>query len=65
MKFGKYQGNNDGDSKDGPVIPLGFRHILVAIKRLGTGNWIVYDNERDVINPLDGRLYWNTNSANG
>ena len=64
QKFGKYPGNNDGDSKDGPVVPLGFRPALVAIKRLGTGNWIVYDIERDVINPLDGRLYWNTSSAN-
>ena len=64
QKFGKYPGNNDGDSKDGPVVPLGFRPALVAIKRLGTGNWIVYDNKRDVINPLDGRLYWNTTSAN-
>ena len=64
QKFGKYPGNNDGDSKDGPVVPLGFRPALVAIKRLGTGNWIVYDIERDKINPLDGRLYWNTSSAN-
>ena len=30
----------------------------------GTGNWIVYDNKRDTFNPLNGRLYWNTNSAN-
>ena len=35
QKFGKY-GSNDGDSKDGPVVELGFRPALVAIKRLGT-----------------------------
>ena len=34
------------------------------IKRDGTGNWIVYDNKRDTFNPLNGRLYWNTGSAN-
>ena len=64
QKFGRYKGTNDSDAKDGPFIELGFRPTLVAIKRLGTGNWIVYDNKRDVINPLDGRLYWNTASAN-
>jgi hypothetical protein len=64
QKFGKYTGSNDSDAKDGPFVELGFRPALVAIKRLGTGNWIVYDIERDKINPLDGRLYWNTNSAN-
>ena len=64
QKFGRYKGTNDSDAKDGPFAELGFRPALVAIKRLGTGNWIVYDIKRDVINPLDGRLYWNLNSAN-
>jgi hypothetical protein len=65
QKFGKYTGNNDSDAADGPFVELGFRPGLVAIKRSnGTGNWIVYDNKRDTINPLDGRLKWNTSGAN-
>ena len=64
QKFGKYTGNNDSDAADGPFAELGFRPALVAIKRLGTGNWIVYDNKRDTFNPLDGRLKWNTSGAN-
>jgi hypothetical protein len=64
QKFGKYDGNNDSDAKDGPFIELGFKPALVAIKRVGIGNWIVYDNKRDPFNPLNGRLYWNDNSAN-
>ena len=64
QKFGKYDGNNDSDAKDGPFIELGFKPALVAIKRVGIGNWIVYDNKRDPFNPLNGRLYWNSNSAN-
>ena len=59
----KYTGNNAG-APNGPFVELGFRPTLVVIKRVGTGNWIVYDNKRDTFNPLDGRLYWNTNSAN-
>ena len=64
QKFGKYTGNNASAPK-GPFVELGFRPALVAIKRQsGTGNWIVYDNKRDTFNPLNGRLYWNTGSAN-
>ena len=63
QKFGKYIGNNTA-APNGPFVELGFRPALVVIKRVGTGNWIVYDNKRDTFNPLNGRLYWNTNSAN-
>ena len=65
QKFGIYSGNNDTAGHKGPFIELGFPVALVVIKRQnGTGNWIVYDNKRDTYNPLDGRLYWNTTSAN-
>jgi hypothetical protein len=64
QKFGSYTGNNDSDAADGPFVELGFRPSLLWIKRLGTGNWIVYDNKRDTINPLDGRLKLNTDGAN-
>ena len=64
QKFGKYTGNN-ASAPNGPFVELGFRPALVAIKRAnGIGNWIVYDNKRDTFNPLNGRLYWNTNSQN-
>jgi len=64
QKFGSYTGNNDSDAADGPFVELGFRPSLLWIKRLGTGNWIVYDNKRDTINPLNGRLKLNTDGAN-
>ena len=65
QKFGIYSGNGESAAHKGPFVELGFRPALVVIKRQnGTGNWIVYDNKRDTYNPLDGRLYWNTTSAN-
>jgi hypothetical protein len=65
QKFGIYSGNGESATHKGPFVELGFRPALVVIKRQnGTGNWIVYDNKRDTVNPLDGRLYWNTTSQN-
>ena len=65
QKFGIYSGNGESAAHKGPFVELGFRPALVVIKRQnGTGNWIVYDNKRDTVNPLDGRLYWNTTSQN-
>jgi hypothetical protein len=50
-KFGSYTGNN---SNDGPFVYLGFRPAFVIIKESSGGNaWVMYDNKREPVNPID------------
>ena len=51
-KFGSYEGNGNAD---GPFIYLGFKPAFVIIRATEGGNrdWVMHDNKRDPINPLD------------
>ena len=53
--FGSYTGNG---SADGPMIYTGMRPAYVMIKKTsGTGNWDVFDADRDTYNVVDLVLY--------
>jgi hypothetical protein len=64
-KFGQYAGNSNAD---GAFIYLGFKPAFVLGKKYygttgGSGagdNWEVHDNNRDVDNPVEKRLFPNT-----
>ena len=61
-KIGGYTGNG---SSDGPFVFTGFKPSWLMIKREtgGTGNWDIFDNQRDPINPADAVLDADANSA--
>jgi len=60
-KFGKYTGNGNAD---GTFVYTGFKPAFVIQKNSGAvGNWILYDNKRDVDNVADKILIPNSNSA--
>ena len=60
--IGSYSGNS---SSDGPFVFTGFKPAWLLIKRAssGTGNWDIFDNQRDPINPADAVLDADANSA--
>jgi len=59
--FGKYTGNG---SADGPMIYTGMRPAWVMIKKTnGTGNWDIFDEDRDTYNVVDLVLYPNLANA--
>ena len=50
-KFGSYTGNGNAD---GPFIYTGFKPAWIMTKQINGGSsWIVHDNKRDPINPID------------
>jgi hypothetical protein len=57
-KIGSYVGNANAD---GPYIYTGFRPKFILFKRMsgGTGDWLIYDTQRDLINPVDNALFPN------
>ena len=49
-KFGSYIGNGN---VDGTFVYTGFKPAFLILKRSSTtGNWILYDNKRDIDNPV-------------
>jgi len=60
--IGSYVGNG---STDGPFVATGFKPSWLMIKRAsgGTGNWDMFDNQRDPINVVDAVLDADANSA--
>ena len=57
-KFGSYTGNG---STSGPTVTTGFRPAFVMIKGVDSArSWNIYDNTRDVDNPIEKALYPNT-----
>ena len=49
--FGSYKGTANAD---GPFIYTGFRPAWIMTKQInGSSSWIMHDNKRDPINPLD------------
>ncbi len=60
-KFGSYTGNG---STDGPFIYTGFKPAFLIVKRYDTtGNWLMYDNKRDIDNEALSYLLPNKNDA--
>ena len=60
-KFGSYVGNGNAD---GPFINLGFKPAWLLIKRTSsTGDWLLWDNQRDTFNVTDGVLKPNSSAA--
>ena len=50
-KFGSYKGQGNSD---GPMIYTGFKPAWIMTKQIdGSSSWIVHDNKRDPINPID------------
>ena len=60
-KFGIYEGNGNAD---GPFVYTGFRPRLIVIKGVdNTSNWEVRDTERDVSNPIQKSILWDSNTT--
>ena len=61
-KFGKYVGNG---SDDGPFVYTGFKPAFLMMKEYSSagGNWVNFDNKRDVDNVLIHRLHPNTTAG--
>jgi hypothetical protein len=61
-KFGSYTGNG---STSGPTVTTGFRPAFVMFKCTDVAGkyWNIYDNTRDVANPINTALYPNTSLA--
>ena len=60
-KFGHYIGNGNSD---GCFIYLGFRPSLVIVKSNAVGEpWVMYDNKRNIGNPMTNRLRANSSSS--
>ena len=60
-KFSSYTGNGN---TDGAFIYTGFRPRMLFLKRTDSaGSWQCHDSERDVNNPVEQILLWNTTDA--
>ena len=60
-KFGSYTGNG---STDGAFVYTGFKPAFLIVKRYNTtGNWLMYDNKRDVDNEALSYLLPNAGDA--
>ena len=61
-KFGRYVGNG---SDDGPFVYTGFKPAFLMMKEYSSagGNWVNFDNKRDVDNVLIHRLHPNTTAG--
>ena len=61
QKFGKFSGNGDAD---GVFVELGFKPAILLLKNdNSTGDWIIWDNERNKFNPVDRQIWPYTNSG--
>mgnify|MGYP003117805071 FL=1 len=61
QKFGSYKGNQ---SADGTYVELGFRPSVIIIKSSSHAvDWVIFDVERGLHNPISNTLYPNLNGA--
>lgn len=61
IQCGSYTGNN---SSTGPTISFGWEPQYLLIKNSsGTGDWLIYDNQRDASNPRTYTIKANTSGA--
>ena len=59
-KFGSYVGNN---SSNGTFVYTGFKPAWVMVKRSnGSNDWCIYDDTRDIDNPVEDKLQANSNA---
>ena len=63
-RFGSYKGN--GGATHGTFVYTGFRPAFLIIKGSDSGNreWFIFDNKRDVINPVDTYVKAESSDAN-
>jgi hypothetical protein len=61
-KFGNYVGNG---AEDGPFVYTGFKPAFLIMKEASSagGNWVMFDNKRDIDNVLIHRLHPNTSAG--
>ena len=63
--FGSYEGTGSGGD-NGPFVALDFQPAFILIKSVDyAGDWYLYDNGRFPSNPKTGRIFANTNGAEG
>ena len=63
QKFGQFTGNSDND---GVYVELGFKPAILLIKNdNSTGDWIIWDNERNPHNPVNRQIWPYTTSTYG
>ena len=61
QKFGRFAGNGNSD---GVYVELGFKPAILLIKNDGdTGDWIIWDNERNKTNPVNRQIWPYTTSG--
>ena len=60
--FGKYTGNGNAN---GAFIYTGFKPAMVISKTTGSGDWRIFDNKRNTINPTNAILYPSDPAAEG
>jgi hypothetical protein len=60
QRLGSYTGNG---SSTGPVVVTGFKPRFLMIKGDNTSGWVMYDSERDSVNPNNYRLQANSSGA--
>ena len=63
-RFGSYKGT--GGATHGTFVYTGFRPAYLMIKGFDSGNreWFIFDNERDVMNPVDTYVKAESTDAN-
>jgi len=62
-RMGKYIGNGNSD---GPFVYCGFRPAMVIVTSTdNTGSWTIWDNMRDVDNPMDHYIHPNETMGTG
>ena len=60
-KIGTYEGKN---SADGPYISTGFKVATTITKPIfASGSWMILDNKREPTNPVQKRLFPNSNAT--
>ena len=61
QRFGQFNGNGNAD---GVFVELGFKPAMLLIKNdNNTGDWIIWDNERNKFNPVNRQIWPYTTSG--
>ena len=61
--FSQIDAQRGNSSTDGVQFDVGFRPAWIIIKGDNTSNWIIHDVKRDITNPLNARLFANSDVA--
>jgi hypothetical protein len=61
LKIGTFTGNNNAD---GTYVDLGFKPAMLIVKRHdGSGDWVLWDNKRNPLNPVNRQVWPYTSSG--